>query len=145
MQKTYFYTCNHCYKEYKPTKRGKQKFCSTSCRVANFNANKKFKRISTTINKTAEIVSQTKIDVPKVNLPDITNAGLGYTGALLLKSILTPNNKKAVTKQDLEDFKANYHGGRYRPVLNCPPNEIGERAYFDLEKNEVVFSFNKLA
>lgn len=144
MQKTYNYTCFYCQKEYKPTKRGKQKFCSTSCRVASFNANKKLKQLSTIDNTPKEIVTETKRDTPKINLPDITNAAIGHAASSAIISLFTPKNQKAVTKQDLEDFKANYNGGRYRPILNCPPNKIGQIAYFDLEKNEVVFSFEKL-
>jgi len=145
MQKTYYYTCLYCHIEYKPTKRGKQKYCSTSCRVAHFNAKKKLEQLQNTTNIPKEILPQTQKDLPKVNIPDITNAALGVTGALLLKGLFTPKNQKTVTKQDLEDFKANYAGGRFRLVLNCPPNELGQIAYFDLEKNEVIFSYQKLA
>lgn len=145
MQKSYYYICFYCHKEYRPTKRGKQKYCSTSCRVAHFNANKKLKNLSTIENTSKEIATETKKDTPKVNLPDITNAAIGHAASSAIISMFTPKNQKAVTKQDLENFKANYNGGRYRPVLNCPPNEIGQTAYFDLEKNEVIFSYQKLA
>ncbi|GGG32259.1 hypothetical protein [Bizionia arctica] len=144
MQKSYNYTCFYCQIEYKPTKRGRQKFCSTSCRVANFNANKKLKQLPATEKTPKEIVPEKKYDAPKVNMADITNAALGNVASNLLINMFTPKNQKAATKQDLADFKAHYNGGRFRPVLNCPPNELGQTAYFDLEKNEVIFSYQKL-
>ncbi|WP_417212506.1 hypothetical protein [Bizionia sp.] len=144
MQKSYFYNCNYCDKEYKPTKRGKQKFCTTSCRVAFFNANKKLKEIQAVDNALKVKDNETINNGPKVNLPDITNAAIGHAASSILTNLFTPKSKKPVTKQDLEDFKLKYHGGRFRPVLNCPQNDKGETAYFDLERNEVIFSFNKL-
>ena len=36
---TYLYTCKHCNKEFRPTRRGVQKFCSDSCRVGHHQCN----------------------------------------------------------------------------------------------------------
>ncbi len=145
MQNSHNYTCNYCFKEYKPTKRGRQKFCTTSCRVAHFNAKKKIKQLQTIENTSKETITEPQKDTPKVNLPDITNAAIGHAASSALISFFTPKNKKQVTKQDLDNLKTTIQGGRYRPVLNCPQNDKGETAYFDLERNEVIFSFNKLA
>lgn len=77
-------------------------------------------------------------------MPDITNAAIGHATSSILINLFTPKSKKPVTKQDLENLKTPFQGGRYRPVLNCPQNDKGESAYLDLERNEVIFSFNKL-
>ncbi|SFN55913.1 hypothetical protein SAMN04487989_1011235 [Bizionia echini] len=144
MQNSHNYTCNYCFKEYKPTKRGRQKFCTTSCRVAHFNAKKKIKQLQTIEKTSKETITEPQKDTPKVNLPDITNAAIGHAASSAIISFFTPKNKKPVTKQDLDNLKTTIQGGRYRPVLNCPQNDKGETAYFDLERNEVIFSFNKL-
>lgn len=144
MQNSFKYTCHYCFKEYIPTKRGRQKFCTTSCRVACFNANKnKESKFSNNITSN-EVGSQNKKGSSKVNVADIANAAIGHAASSILLNIFTPKSKKPITKQDLDNLKATFQGERYRPILNCPPDAQGQNAYFDLNTNEVIFSFNKL-
>ena len=41
---TYLYTCQHCFKEFVPTRRRVHKFCSDSCRVSHHQCNKRLQQ-----------------------------------------------------------------------------------------------------
>ena len=62
----------------------------------------------------------------------------------ICKKIISKDIDKPVTKRDIIKFANQIHGGRYRKIENYLPNQFGQIAYFDLETNQVIYSFENL-
>lgn len=146
---TYLYTCKHCCKEFRPTRRGVQKFCSDSCRVGHHQCNNRLQQIKE--DSLAEI-NQFKIGVEKLqkkrkkkekrnsegmSLPGIGNAAAGTALLDVAKSLFTPEHNKPATKGDLLNL-AN-HLNRYRRIENFKPDIFGQKPYLDLETGKMVY------
>lgn len=69
----------------------------------------------------------------------VGNAAAGSLLASGIKSLTTKEQNKSATKADIWYLASKIK--RYHKVNNLPPNEQGALPYFDLETNEVKYSF----
>lgn len=151
---TYLYICKHCYKEFRPTRRGVQKFCSDSCRVGHHQCNTRMKQrildsliISSESTKAIEKSKKKKIKKKKkkkeegrsegLSLVGIGNAAAGTAIAEAVINIFTPEHNKPATKGDLLNL-AN-HLNRYRIIENMESDIFGQKPYLDLETGKIVY------
>jgi len=144
---THLYTCKHCFKEFLPTRRGVQKFCSASCRASHHqcNSRKAQKENNSLIlnNEITEKVVKLKKKGKKkgkeegLNIPGIGNAALGTVLADTAKHMLTPEHNKPVTKGDLSKLVNNLKG--YHRIKNLQPNILGYLPYLEVETGNLVY------
>jgi len=136
------YTCKYCYKEFSPTRRRVQQYCSNTCRSKAHHKRKTENNKITTNNKLStapplpSTPSKTKID--SMSTSGIGNAALGNLIADGLKSIATSNKNKPATKGDLDALK-NLLTSRYLPINNMQLDQYGNRPYYDIETKSVVY------
>jgi len=143
--KTGNYTCELCKKEFEPTKRGIQRFCSRKCgQNHNYHKNKKAKinKINNPFNQVEAKNTKETTKIDQVSGAGVANgliANVITEGAkyVIKKANETPNNTLA-TKKDLEEIK-NQFGNRYRLIEKYKLGPNGEPHYFDLETNEIVY------
>ena len=136
MKQAKYYTCEYCYIEYIPKRRGVQKYCSNSCRsnacrVRNSNINK-IETISVMDNKLPNK------SIEQMSAVGVGNATVGVILANTLKTVFTKEDDKPVTKGDIKVIIEKLKG-RYHLVNNMMPLENGHYPYFDLEKNIIVY------
>lgn len=140
MKDNRFYTCAYCFKEFEPKRRRIQKFCSNTCRSKAFHARK---QKNNSQDKLFEIPSgiQPTTNNDKITLAGIGNATAGTLLAEGLKNILTKEDNKPATKGD---FKKLIEIMRYRylPIKNLPQNRIGQKPYYDVLENNVIYLSN---
>ena len=151
---SHLYTCQYCYKEYEPTRRRVQKYCSTACRVSAHKLRKQITEVNEeevqlpTIqnNDVVEPVATEFYDpvqkVDKMSEAGVGNAMVGNLLADALKSIgksILPDENKPATKREVNELKSLIKGDRYLPIRNLPPNQYGQYAYFDIERWELVY------
>ncbi|GGZ67242.1 hypothetical protein [Algibacter mikhailovii] len=143
-----YYTCKYCYKEFIPKRRGVQVFCSNSCRSKNHHqkitAKKKLLN-TTTKNNTLVTVPEKSPPTDKGKIETMSLAGVGNStaGNIIankLQNAFTPLENRPATKGDLK-MLANKITKRYHPVNNLPHRSDGALPYFDLQTNEIVYSF----
>jgi len=149
---TYLYTCKHCYKEFRPTRRVVQKFCSDSCRVGHHQCNKRAKQKNSDslkkrdeFSKALEELKKKKREEKKkeegrsegMSLAGIGNAAVGTALTDLAVNVFTPEHNKPATKGDLLDLRN--HVSRYRRIENMKPNLIEQKPYLDLETGIVIY------
>jgi hypothetical protein len=134
----YFYFCHHCGKEYIPKRRYVQKYCSNSCRTNAF-----VKRVKSSnlllaaIDKKSQIKSEsTKID--KMSLAGVGNAVAGTAIIKMAESLFTSEINKPATKGDLKKLES-IIVKRYYPVYNLAVNINGQKPYFDIQQNRIVY------
>ncbi len=136
------YICNYCQKEFIPTRRRVQKYCSDSCRSGAHNLRKTvLTKTETKLVKTEKNQSQTKID--KISTAGVGNTALGTATYEIGKSIFTKEENKPATKGDLNILFNKI--GRYHKITNHPARQNGALPYFDLYINEIIYSFLPLA
>ncbi len=133
-----FYKCAYCYKEYRPTRRGVQKYCSDSCRVS-------FHRVK---NKNNKPVSEVKNKKPVMNslsskrrTMSLSGVGNAAVGSLLADSIIstfTPDRNKASTKGDIFDLLEKLNS-RYLLVNNMSQDNFGRHPYYDLTTGNIIY------
>ena len=135
-----YYICKYCFKEFEPTRRRIQKYCSNTCRSKAYHA-----RQSTATSAKEEILETTKESIPpkktkieSVSLAGIGNAAGGTIAADALKSIVTSFDDKPATKGDLKKLKEQILG-RYHIINNLAPRYDGALAYYDMETNMVIY------
>ena len=95
------YICHLCEKEYEPTKRGRQKFCSSKCR-------KKYNYHKNIVPSDKSVATETISKPSKLKVDEMSFAGVGNaaTGTLIadgLKEIVKafqPEENKPVTKKE---------------------------------------------
>ena len=133
---TEFYHCKYCFKQFEPTRRRVQKFCSNTCRSKNHHAKNLKSKIPATINQNELLPSKAKIDT--MSLAGMGNATAGSLAADGIKALLTPNDSKPATKGDLKKLVSEING-RYHLVKNIEPRFDGALPYFDFDTNEVVY------
>jgi len=130
----YLYTCQYCGKEYKPNRRKKQKYCNNSCRTRAYQLrNPKLGSTVPSVEKTPESV---KID--KMSLAGVGNAAAGALAVNALTNLFTSEENKHATKKDIRELKELFIS-RYLPILNVPPNSLGEHPFFDLHIKNIVY------
>jgi len=148
---TYLYTCKHCNKEFRPTRRGVQKFCSDSCRVGHHQCNTRmtqriFDSLAISNDSTKAVEKSKKKEKEKekeegrsegMSLAGIGNAAAGIAITEAVINIFTPEHNKPATKGDLLNL-AN-HLNRYRRIKNIKPDIFGKNPYLDLETGIVVY------
>lgn len=146
---TYLYTCKHCNKEFRPTRRGVQKFCSNSCRSSHHQCNtrltQKLLNSLTTKNKTNGEIEKFKSEGKKnenekkeeMSLAGIGNAAAGTAFVDTLKHLLTPENNKPATKGDL--LKLANHLNRYHRIKDLEPNIFGHFPYLDIKTGNRIY------
>jgi len=133
----HLYKCNYCGEEYKPKKRGTQKFCKTSCRVNSHQRKKKIEKISLpklphTENTTANSYED------KVNAAGIINSALGTGLANGVQAVFTKAENKPATKKDIENLISKIQE-RYQPVRNMRPNPDGTMPFYDMVQKTVLY------
>ena len=142
--------CHQCNDDYIPTRRGAQKFCSSSCRSRNwFLQQKRIKKIKEEKSLKPRPFGKNldkadsgamKISEKETKQEGMTMAGtaesfLGAGAANLLTQILT----NPATKSDINELKTLITGGKYLPVRNMDPNNYGEYPYYDIETGNIVY------
>lgn len=133
----YLYKCNYCGGEYKPNKRGVQKFCSTSCRVNSHNKNKKSLMKSSPKLPKAESLENIKHE-ETVNAAGIINSAIGAGIVEASKAIFTHPENKPATKNDIKNLISQVQE-RYKPILNMPPNVDGTKPFYDMVQMAVLY------
>ncbi|MFL0354622.1 hypothetical protein [Xanthomarina sp. GH4-25] len=137
-----FYNCEYCFKEFEPKRRRVQKFCSNTCRSKAHHAKKSSKDLVALNEQTVdslEIEKQNISKVDKMSFAGVGNATAGSLAADGLKRVFTAPQNMPATKADIANMEAKLK--RYHKVANLPPNQLGKTPYFDIETNEIVYSF----
>jgi hypothetical protein len=128
------YTCRNCGLEFKPRRRFVQKYCSNSCRARAFVLrNEKLGSTVPSVEKKSEPVK-----IEKMSLSGVANAAAGVAAVKLIESILTSDENKHATKKDIRELKELFIN-RYIPILNVPPNNLGEHPFVDLQLKLLVY------
>lgn len=128
------YNCDYCKKDFLPTRRKIQKFCSTSCRVKSYHQKIKTSKALTTINSG---IQTEKISIEKMSLAGVGNAAIGTAAIDLLKHAFTSEENKPATKKDIQNLAIKLQ--RYQRIRNMNPNLIGQLPYFDMESGLLVY------
>ena len=140
----YLYICKFCQKEFEPTRRKAQKFCSATCRSKNHHhkniiTNKTSKEIEP---KTFKKPEKNKIVIEKMSPAAVGNAVLGNLAAnavtAVAKEVFVSEKNKPATKGDIQELK-DLINTRYFEVHNIKPDPWGRKAYFDLSTNKIVY------
>lgn len=145
--------CKQCGELYIPTRKGVQKFCSSSCRSRSWflkrqkettpskaqqNLDKVFEQKN---QELAEVKEQQPNRIEKMSISGVGNAAAGNLVAdvvsSLAKNIFQSENSKPATKGDLEVLLRQLNK-RYSPVMNVA-NQFGRQAYYDKELFKIVF------
>lgn len=128
------YKCKYCYKEFKPTRRGVQKFCSDSCRVSSHRyKNKK----TTLLPKAKKINPNQKIKVDKISWAGVGNATLGSVAGDFVVNAFTLEDNKNATKGDIKRLESKLN--RFHLIKNIQPNFEGKQPYYDLVLGVLVY------
>jgi hypothetical protein len=131
---TYHYTCLYCGKTYKPNRRKKQKYCSNSCRTRAFQIrNPKLGSTVPQVEKKSELVK-----IEKMSVPGVGNAVAGAAIVKIAENLFTSEQNKPATKKDIRELKESIIS-RYFPILNIPPNNLGEHPFFDMQIKHLVY------
>ena len=140
----HLYICKFCQKEFERTRRKAQKFCSATCRSKNHHhKNKITNKTSKEIEpKTFKKPEKNKIVIEKMSAAAVGNAALGTlaanTATAVAKEIFVSENNKPATKGDIKELKELMESG-YFEVHNVSPDPYGNKAYFDLSTNKIVY------
>ncbi|MEO2126848.1 MAG: hypothetical protein ABGW91_01695 [Christiangramia sp.] len=133
----YLYICNYCGEEYKPKKRGTQKFCKTSCRVNSHKLKIKLKNIPPP--KLANLENNNGNSYEEtVNVAGITNSVIGAGIVEVSKAVFTRSENKPATKKDIQNLLSQVQE-RYKPIMNMRPNPEGKKPFYDINLKAVVF------
>jgi hypothetical protein len=130
----YLYTCGYCSKEYKPSKRIKQKYCSASCRV------RAFKIRNAKVNNLPTKKTSNKIE--QMSLAGVGNATAGVLAVNLVTNLLTKEENKPATKKDLKNLMSSLKQ-RYYPIVNIPIRIDGAKPYYDTQTNRLIYLKNQ--
>ena len=140
----HLYICEFCQKEFEPTRRKVQKFCSDTCRSKNHHhKNKMTNSISmSAVSDTLNEPEKNKIAIDKISASGIGNAALGTLAAnsatALAKQIFVSENNKPATKKDIQELK-DLINTRYLEIHNMSTDPFGNKPYFDLSTNKIVY------
>ena len=154
------YKCPLCHKEYPPTKRGRQIYCSTQCcKKANYHKNKgkKVKSILPSpyksFTKKEEIIPSLeaevlipeppkKTEIEKVSGAGIANAALGSLLAdgakATVKHVFGSRENQPATKNDTNELKKPITQ-RYFKIQNLNPRIDGAIPHFDMLTRSLVY------
>jgi len=154
------YKCPLCHKEYPPTKRGRQIYCSTQCcKKANYHKNKgkKVKSILPSpyksFTKKEEIIPSLeaevlipeppkKTEIEKVSGAGIANAFIGNIAAQAAieggKKLFGSRKNQPATKKDTNEVKKSITQ-RYFKIHNLDPRFDGAVPHFDMVTRSIVY------
>jgi hypothetical protein len=136
---SHHYTCEYCSAQFKPTRRGIQRFCKSSCRATSFNKKKK----SLLVKNKSELEVKKPIQIEKVSMPGILNAAAGTLIAdgvqAIAKNIFFKEEDKPATKKDIALLSKSLLKERYILILNLVPRFDGLKAYFDTQTQNLVY------
>ena len=133
----YSYTCQNCGKDYIPSRRGVQKYCSNSCRTRAFILkNSKLNLPSAKVETQVEKKESAKID--KMSIAGVGNAVAGTAIVKLAEAIFTSEANKPATKNDIKNLEAKI-AKRYYLVKNMQKDNSGRNPYFDTIQSCVVY------
>ena len=130
----YLYKCQYCGKEFRPNRRNKQKFCSNSCRVGEFNL-KKEKGLGLPVN---EVDKKAALKIEKMSIAGVGNAAAGTLAVNAITSLFTKEENKPATKGDMKDLLANLKQ-RYQLVKNIANRPDGAKPFYDSNTQEIVY------
>lgn len=131
---TRLYRCEYCRKEFLPTRRKVQKYCSNSCRSKSHHQKTK---INNKVKEVKKEKKEAKTSIEKVSLAGVGNAALGNAAVDLLKYAFTKEENKPATKRDIKNLEKKLN--RYHRINNMNPNSTGAFAYFDIELGIIIF------
>lgn len=133
---THLYTCQYCGKDYKPNRRHKQRFCSSSCRVNSFNRKK---QMGLSLPQ-KEIEKAKSLKIEKMSMAGIGNATVGTMAGTvavnLITSLITKDEDKPATKKDLMNILG--QNKRFYPVKNVE-QRFGFVALYDMQTQNIVY------
>ncbi|MBD0831652.1 hypothetical protein [Aestuariibaculum sediminum] len=137
-----FYKCQYCFKEFEPKRRRVQKYCSDTCRNKAHHA-RKVKNVLQTLSEeslpSTEITPEKKAKKDTMSLAGVGNSMAGTLLADRLINWATKEENKSITKKEFQELKSLIAGARYFPVTNLQPNQFGQRPYYDIETQELVY------
>ncbi|WP_418510788.1 hypothetical protein [Corallibacter sp.] len=152
MKDSKYYTCDYCYEEFLPSRRRVQKFCCNSCRSKAYRERKEADVVVKPTpalpknflqnNKNKNSLENTKSKVEQMSFQGVGNAALGTLAADGLKSLLTKNENKPLTKGDIKKLVSEING-RFHEIKNMAPNNMGQKPFYDIERKEVVYRWTK--
>lgn len=143
------YTCQFCQKEFEPTRRKAQKFCTATCRSKNHHH--KHKKVDNTsyakISENDKNLEKNKSPIEEMSVAGVGNAAFGTliadaTTAIAKKAFIPIENYPA-TKKDIQELK-DLINSRYFEVHNISLDLYGRRAYFDMSTNKIVYYSEQL-
>lgn len=142
-----YYTCQFCRKEFIPTRRKIQKFCSDTCRNKHFFHKKKLVT-KKDLNEAVKTEEQQNLEKEKepIAVEEMSASGVGNAavGALLVEGVkgiakaFQAEHNKPATKGDIEELR-NLINTRYFEVHNIPSDMYGRKAYFDMGTGNIVY------
>ncbi|SFS79189.1 hypothetical protein [Lutibacter maritimus] len=133
------YICHLCKKEYEPTKRGKQRFCSSKCR-------KKYSYHKTKLRLQSKSPNE-KLNLGKPYNPnemtfggvkDAFIANAVYDGAKFVVKKMFSNTENANDLNKNHQI-SNIQKLRFIKIKNFPVSYDGSVAYFDTETEQIVY------
>lgn len=136
---SHHYTCEYCSVQFKPNRRGIQRFCSSSCRATSFNKKKK----SLLVKNKSELEVKKPFQIEKVSMPGILNAAAGTLIAdgvqAIAKNIFSKEEDKPATKKDIALLSKSLLKERYILIQQRLPRLDGLKEYFDTHTHTIVY------
>ncbi|UAM97288.1 hypothetical protein K8354_13290 [Polaribacter litorisediminis] len=131
---TRLYCCDYCKKEFLPTRRKVQKFCSNSCRSKSHHQKTKVSKALSTLKG---VTKTEKTSIDKISLAGVGNSAIGNLAVNLAEKLLTAEENKPATKKDIQSIANKLK--RYHLIKNMRPNFNGQRPYFDVELGVLLY------
>jgi hypothetical protein len=140
------YTCQFCQKEFEPTRRKVQKFCSHTCRSKNHyhqkNKGKDNKSPNEKLQEAFESDHNKKTAVDELSLPGVGNSFFGSLAVEVVTGVAKNAWKReadySATKGDINEIK-DLLRKRYFPVVNITSDALQRKAYYDMFSGKIVF------
>ena len=137
-----YYNCTYCSKEFEPTRRRVQKYCSNTCRSKAHHARKTVTNKKTLQKNTLENLqtnsTPTKTKIETMSASGVGNATAGNLIADGLKAMFTSDKNKPATKGDISDL-ISLIKKRYLPIENMHTDQFGRFPFYDVDTKSVVY------
>lgn len=135
---SYLYNCHYCNKTYKPNRRKKQKYCSSSCRSRAFTLRNTKLVPATTVIENEQNEQNAKIKIDKISMAGVGNAAIGTLAVNVVSNLLTSEGNKPATKNDIQNLTTILKN-RYHPISNIPIRSDGTKAFYDFQTQTIVY------